>query len=396
MRPLETTAMLAGFERRGPGTDAERRAARQLDRELTAAGHEVRTESFWCRPNWALAHAWHVALALAGSLLSVSQPTVGAALLGAALLSVLADALTGVSPGRRLTPERASQNVVTRTSAQRGDQGTNADRTRLIITANYDVRRTALVYRDALRRPAAWLRRTAGPLALGWLAWLSITITWSLAIAIVRATEHHPPHALGVIQLPPTVALVLALALLLEAGAAAYGPAAIDDASGAAVAIALADALRAGSPRNLTVELVLQGAGTGDEIGMRRYLRTHRTELTNATTIVLGIAPCGGGHIQHWLSDGRLIPLRYSRTLRELCARLDAGAGYRGRGATPAFPARARGLPAIAIGCLDREGESVGETALNRTLELALVLVDAIDAMLAPEPASSTAPATPA
>jgi hypothetical protein len=394
MRPLETTAMLAGFERRGPGTDAERRAARQLARELTAAGHEVRTESFWCRPNWALAHAWHVALALAGSLLSVSQPTVGAALLGAALLSVLADGLTGVSPGRRLTPERASQNVVARGSAQRGD---HADQTRLIITANYDTGRTALVYRDALRRPVAWLRRIAGPLALGWLAWLSIIITWSLAVAMVRATEHHPPHALGAIQLPPTVALVLALALLLEASAAAHGPAAPNNnASGAAVAIALADALRAGPPRNLTIELVLQGAGTGHEIGMRRYLRTHRTALTSASTIVLGIAACAGDQIQHWLSDGRLIPLRYSRTLRELCSRLDAGAGYRGRGATPAFPARARGLPAIAIGCIDPEGESVDETALNRTLEFALVLVDGIDATLAPEPASSAAPATPA
>jgi hypothetical protein len=215
-------------------------------------------------------------------------------------------------------------------------------------------------------------------------------ITWSLAIAVIRAAERHPPHALGVIQLPPTVALVLALALLLEAGAATYVPAANDNASGTAVAIALANALRAGPPRHLTVELVLQGAGNGQEIGMRKYLRTHRTEPKN--TIVLGIAPCANGNVQHWMSDGRLIPLRYSRTLRELCARLDAGAGHRGRGATPAFPARARGLPAIAIGCPDGNAQSVEETALNRTLQFALVLVDAIDASLV---SAETAP-TPA
>jgi hypothetical protein len=388
MRPLETTAMLAAFERRGPGTDAERRAARRLAKELTAAGHKVRTEPFWCRPNWALAHAWHIALALGGSLLSVSQPTVGAVLLGAALLSVLADGLTGISPGRRLTPERASQSVVAST-----DHTSTEGRTRLIITANYDAGRTALVYRDSLRRTAAWLRRTAGPLALGWLAWLSIAITWSLAIAVIRATERHPPHALGAIQLPPTVALVLALALLLEAGAAAYGPTANDNASGTAVAIALANALRAGPPRHLKIELVLQGAGNGHEIGIRRYLRTHRTELKTSNTIVLGIAPChNGGEGQHWLSDGRLIPLRYSRTLRELCTGLDAGVGYRGRGATPAFSARARGLPAIAIGCPDPGSEPRDETAVSRTLELALVLIDAIDASLviaeaAPTPA---------
>jgi hypothetical protein len=391
MRPLETIAMLAAFERRGPGTDSERRAARRLAQELFRAGHRVTTESFWCRPKWALAHAWHVTLALAGSLLSVGQPTVGAAMLAAALLSVLADGLTGVSPGRRLTPERASQNVVAHTSAAEDDR-----HTRLIITANYDAGRTALVYRDALRRPAAWVRNTLGPLALGWLAWLCLAITWSLAIAVVRAAERHAPHALNAIQLPPTVALVLALAVLLAAAAATHGPAANDNASGTAVAIALASALNAGAPRNLSIELVLQGAGEGQEIGLRKYLRTHRP--SRASTIVLGIAPCGDGQVTHWLSDGRLIPLRYARVVSE---RLDTG-GYRGRGATPALPARIMGLPAIAIGCLDRHGlpprshqatdvaTAIDQAALDRTTEFALRLVDEISAAVAPADAPAT------
>src|SRR6185437_7490191 len=145
--------------------------------------------------------------------------------------------------------------------------------------------------------------------------------------AVIRATQQHAPHILNAIQLPPTIALVLALALLLEAAAAAYGPAANDNASGVAVAIALANALKAGPPRALSVELVLQGAGEGQEIGLRRYLRTHRPRRDS--TIVLGIAPCGAGQITHWLSDGRLIPLRYSRTLRELCTHLEGTDGHR-------------------------------------------------------------------
>ena len=112
MRPPETTAGLAAFKDRGPGTDAERRAARWLAGELVASRHRVRIETFWCRPNWALAHAWHVALALAGSLVSVSHPTIGVVLLAVALVSTLADATIGISPGRRLSPERASQNVL--------------------------------------------------------------------------------------------------------------------------------------------------------------------------------------------------------------------------------------------------------------------------------------------
>jgi hypothetical protein len=145
MRPLELTAALTAFERRGPGTDAERRAARWLARGLYNTGRRVRVESFWCRPNWALAHAWHVALGLAGSLLSVGHPTLGAVLLGAALIAILADALTGISPGRRLTPERASQNVIAKP-----DENANNTAT-LILTANYDAGRVALAYRDPLR-----------------------------------------------------------------------------------------------------------------------------------------------------------------------------------------------------------------------------------------------------
>ncbi|HKO28316.1 MAG TPA: M28 family peptidase, partial [Solirubrobacteraceae bacterium] len=247
----------------------------------------------------------------------------------------------------------------------------------------------------------------------GWLAWLSLTMIWALAVAVVRATQNHPPHSLGAIQLPPTVALVLALALLLEAAAATYGPAANDNATGTAVAIALANALKAGAPHNLSVELVLQGAGEGQEIGLRRYLRGRRRELGPANAVVLGIAPCGcghvgpgsGRHIRHWLSDGRLIPLRYSRTLRELCADLEGSAGHRGRGATPALPARAKGLPAIAIGCLDRHGlaprshqptdvaSAIDQADLDQAIEFALRLVDAIDGALEPEPANSATPA---
>jgi hypothetical protein len=144
MRTAETVAGLAGFERRGAGTNAERRAAGWLASELDATGRDARLEPFWCRPNWALAHTWHVALGLAGSLLSVSSPRVGGALLLVALLSVVADVMTGFSPGRRLSPERASQNVV---STADDDER----RVRLIVTANYDAGRVGLVYRRPLR-----------------------------------------------------------------------------------------------------------------------------------------------------------------------------------------------------------------------------------------------------
>ena len=392
MRPLETIRGLAAFERRGPGTDAERRAARWLAGELTAQRLRVRIETFWCRPNWAMAQAWHVALALVGSLVSPSNPTIGAILLAIALGSIVSDEITGFSLGRRLTPEHASQNVVAAAALARSD-ATGAE-TPLIITGNYDAGRTALVYRDTMRRTAARLRNLAGPAALGWLAWLAIATAWLLAIAIVRSSAHGSSTALGLIQLPPTVALVLGLALLLEAAGAPYGPAANDNASGIAVATALMNALAQNPPDNLALELVLSGAGNGGEIGIRRYLRSRRRELRRANAIVIGIAPSGSGHVHYWQSDGRLVPLGYARPLRALASELPDATPHRDRGATPAQPARARGLAAIAIGCQNNQGlaprshqskdteTTIDEATLDRTVNVTLKLIDEINASL--------------
>jgi hypothetical protein len=410
MRPAHRTAKLASFSGRGPGTDAERRSARWLRSDLDQAGREAHLEPFWCRPNWALAHTWHVALALAGSLVSVSQPRIGGALILIALLSMIVDAITGVSLGRRLSPERASQNVVSPASG--AVHGQAKPRVRLIVTANYDAGRTGLLYRPSLGRIATTLKRIPGGAFLpGWTGWLVILCAWLLITAILRLGGARGT-AIGIAQLLPTVALVLALALLLELASSGYGPAAGDNGSGSAVAVALVRALDAAPPRNLAVELVLQGAGEGGGIGFRRHLRARRKDLRADNVVVLGIAACAAGKPRWWISDGPLIPLRFLKRLRDLAATVARAEAYlhaaphRGRGATPALPARVAGLPAIAIGGLDGNGlvprshlasdtpEMLDPAAMDATLELALALVDAIDSEVA-RTAARSAP-TPA
>jgi hypothetical protein len=399
MRTSETVSGLAAFERRGAGTDAERRAATWLEGELDAGGREVTIEPFWCRPNWAFAHAWHVVLGLLGSLLAVGSPPLGGALILLSLLSVIADALVGSSLGRRLTPERASQNVIA--AAPQSDR---ERRLRLVVTANYGAVRTGVAYWRPLRAAAAWFRG----LTPGWLGWLVIALVWLEAIAIARVTGSKGT-AIGAAQLVPTVGLVLALALLLEIASSEFGPSAGDNASGVAVAIAVARALDAAPPRHAAVEVVLAGAGDGSGIGLRRYLRARRGAVTNSNTVVLGIAACAAGSPRWWVSDGPLLPLPYFAKLRELCATLaraepGLGAGpHRGRGSSPAFAARLERLPAIAIGCLDEHGlaprshrpsdtvEAIDEPSLDRAVELGLLLVDAIDAFLGVAPAPAAA-----
>jgi hypothetical protein len=406
MRTAETAARLTAFERRGAGTDAERRAAAWLCSELEGGRREAALEPFWCRPNWALAHAWHVGLGVAGSLVSVSSPTIGASLVLVAIVSVLADAVWGASPGRRLTPERVSQNVVSRV-------GEPESSVRVIVTANYDAGRLGLVYRATPRAAIARLRQaTGGRASPGWIGWLVIALAWAVVVALVRLDGARGTWV-AIAQLIPTAGLVLALALLLELAGADPGPAAGDNASGVAVALTLARALDAAPPRRLAVEVVLQGAGDGEMIGLRRHLKARRRELGPANLVVLGIAPCGAGELRWWISDGPLFPLRYATRLRMLSARVAGeeshlGAGpYRGRGVTPALPARARQLPAIAIGCLDARGlvprshrsgdtpDALDHAAMERTLELGLALVDAIDADLTRAAAAATVAPAP-
>ena len=357
MRAENTISALAGFDRRGAGTDAERRAALWLADELRDPRRDAELETFWCRPNWAVAAAWHMALGLAGSLVAVSSPVVGLALVALALLSVIADSVTGISLGRRLTPERASQNVVSRPAGP-------GPGVRLIMTANYDAGPNGAVYRDGPRGACAALRRWTIGAAPGWTGWLVVALGWVLVTAILRR--------------------------------------------GVAVALALVRALDVAPPPRLAVEVVLQGAGDGGMIGLRRHLRARRRELGRGDVVVLGIAACGAGRPRWWDSDGSLVPLRYSRWLRACAQRVAAAESHlgatavRGRGVTPALPARAAHRAAITIGCLDRRGlaprshqaadtpPAIEPGSIDATLELALALVDAIDAKLG---ARASAPA---
>lgn len=395
MRPAELTRQLADFTGRGAGTDAERRAGLWLAERLRANGREVIVEPFWCRPNTALTHAWHAVLGLAGSLVAVSSPRVGAALLLVAALSVIADAVLGTSLGRRLTPESASQNII-----GLPPKGTRKRRVSIILTANYDAGRTGYVDRDAFRRPTARIRTSIKALTPGWLGWMELSLLALVAVAIGRY-EGATGTLIGLAQLIPTVALVIAAASLAERAGAPFGPAAGDNATGVAAVLELARSLDAEPLAEAAVHVVLTGAGDGQNEGLRAYLRGRRRSMRSHNTVVVGVAPCAGGTPRYWRSDGPFIPVRYFKTLVRL-GREAAGETpdlhirpHKGRGSTPALPARMAGIPAIAIGTLDNEGLSpqshqrtdtpdhTEQRALKQTLELGLLLLDGVDGYLA-------------
>ena len=399
----EVAAELEGFVGRGAGTNAERMAGEWLAVELLrrlrgrSERRDVSIETFWCRPNWALAQASHAALGLAGSLVSVPSPRAGGAMLLAALVFVLADALTGISPGRWLGPARASQNVVAFPS--RDGAASDRDGLHLIITANYDAGRAGLAYRARLRELAARMRTLMRGLTLGWQGWLVVAMLWALVTALLRL-QGHQSAGIGLLQLPPTFGLLVAVALLLELALAGWSPGAGDNASGVGVALALARALAYSPPRHMDLEVVLTGAGDGEGTGLRRYLRARRRTHRPGNTVILGIGPCADGELRWWRTDGSLFPLRYGARLTALAEQVAreqrqlAARPHDGRGATPAFPARQARIPALTIGCLDDHGlvprsheaadtaAALDPAAHDRAVQFGLMLVDAIDSAL--------------
>ncbi|MEA2272869.1 MAG: hypothetical protein QOI98_1577, partial [Solirubrobacteraceae bacterium] len=80
MDVIQTVRALAAFEGRGPGTDAERRAALWVRDELRRRGRPAMTETAWVRPHWPATHAIHATLGAAASAVSVPLPAVGVGL----------------------------------------------------------------------------------------------------------------------------------------------------------------------------------------------------------------------------------------------------------------------------------------------------------------------------
>jgi hypothetical protein len=391
----ETLASLSSFANRGPGTDSERRAARWLQgRMRSSTGRRGRLEVHWVRPQRAAVLALHIVVVVAASLAAVSVPVVATIVLAVALASLLLDVSGRGMILRRFTPERATQNLVASPPDARKP-------VLLVIAAAYDVPAGGTLAGPFVRRAVAALRRVAGGRGPGATAWLVLVTLAILGCAIARARGVDASW-LGAVQLAPTVVLLPVFALLVDASLTARGPGANADASAVAVALALAEALGDAPPERLAVEVALLGASASTGLGARRYVRARRAADANRLAL-LELKPCGRGRPHYWESDGELVPLALHPRMRAVAAGVarahpELGAApIRGRATGAALAARERGWPAIALGALDRDGETPGagraddlpertdDISLRASYEFALAFVRALDADLARE-----------
>ena len=364
MRPLETIRRRSRRSSgRGPGTDAERRAARWLAGELDGRPPPGPDRDVLVPAELgARARVARRAGARRQPGLGRVDPTVGAVLLAVALASIdrrraRRDLARTPTDPRAREPERRGQGTPARRlrSARRAERRAASDHHRQLRRRPDRPR----LPRRGPRRPPPASNRATGGRGPGWLAWLAIAIACAAAIAIVRAhaaRTSRPPSASSSSRRRWRSSS--ALALLLEVAGADYGPAAGDNGSGVAVAIALTRALA----RRPAPQPDRRARAPG-----RRRRRRDRTPAIPAspqaraqdapTRSCSGSPPSGAGHVRP--GGSATAGWFRSATRRSLCERSRA----RAPDATPAPRPRRHAGPAGARSPACRRSRSAASTS---------------------------------
>ncbi len=381
---------LAGFPGRAPGTDAERRAARHAAGRLEALGRTVRVESVSTWPHWFGSLSLIAALGAGAGVVSVYSAEAGVGLALLALLLCLLDVGAGLPVSRRLFGRRASQNVISPATEERPGS--------LVLVAHLDAGRTGFVHRPGVRRLHARVGRPrrllGGPLQP--IAWV---LGATLACAVARLAGVDAVW-LTAVQFILAVALVAALALLMDIWLSPTVAGAGDNGSGVAVALRLAERL-GGALEHFGVTVLLTGAQeSGGPDGVRAFLRRHRKELASDRTVIVNLDEIGSGSPCFTTREGPLLAGRSHMQLTGICEEIAAGTDIRpldNRAASDGFGARSAGYPAITVTCRDEYGlaprhhrrsdlpEHVDPAALTAAEELCVELAERLDARVGPD-----------
>jgi hypothetical protein len=407
---MEVIRELCSFEERGPGTDAERRAANMLAGRLRATGRRADIEPFYCHPQYPVVHLIHALMGVAGSLIATIEPAAGFALVLLAAVSTYLDLNTRIYLVRSLLFRRISQNVVSP-----GDRPEAP--ARLILIAHYDAARTGYIFSKAsnrIRRLPERIRLGLGPFRLFfWLGLAPLLPILGARMAGVDATW------LSALQAVPTIVLLVAAFLLIDIALSEIVPGAYDNASGVAAVLSAADELTARPPENLDVWILLAGSEESLCEGSRAFVRRRRKEFDRATTAFVNVDSVSYGQVAYEISQGAVISLPHDRQLIELCEALAAAQPPGEPRARPirhplvddALPPRVRRMRSLTLRTTDSDGnlapwyhtnddvpERVDEAALTRATEFVIALARLIDRDAGRRPASPGAaePATAA
>jgi hypothetical protein len=384
---MELIRELCSIEGRGPGTDAERRAANLLAGRLRGMGRRAEIEPTFVHPQYALVYTLHAAIAIAGSIVATAEPAIGFALVLFAAASAYLDLNTRLYLVRSLFFRRASQNVVSPGSRPEAAA-------RLILVAHYDAARTGYVFsrgtKLAKRLPDRW-RVALAPFRI--FFWIGIVPLLPILGAQMAGAE---AQWLSAIQAIPTIALVVASFLMIDIALSEIVPGAYDNASGVAAVLSAAEELDANAPENLDVWVLLTGSEESLCEGMRSYVRAHRKQLDRDRTFVVNVDSVSYGQVSYEVSEGPVVSYPLDAQLIEFSEALGEDPRFDARPLRfplldDALPARLRrlraitirttadGLPAPWYHTLDDTPERVDSEALTRATEFVVGLARLMD-----------------
>lgn len=423
MNVREEIEALVDIEGRAPGSDAERRAAEHLVARLEQLGRGANTEAVDVWPNWPATYALHATLAIAGSVVSVSIPILGAALVLLATVLTFLDANGMALTTRRLLGKRASQNVISR---ERNDNGGI-----LVLVAHYDAGRGGLAFNRKLHERRAsiskTLKRPIGPLQP-----LFYALVFVLVFTLLRLVGLDN-MLLTVFQFLGTVVLILALPFLIDTALADAVPGANDNASGVATVLRLAERY-GGELEYFDVHVLFTGSEEAFALGMRSFIKRHKQDLNPERVVFLNVEEVGAGTVRFTTKEGLLAPLASHTQLVKFCKEIveareeserededddDDGqpdelkeeeddddedsaerVGVRGfvsRTVSDGYAARSAGFPAVTITCKGRldytashhqmsdTADRIDDEALERAYEFCCDLIEKLDQTVGPD-----------
>ena len=341
----EAEALVDEFGPRSPGSDAERRAARHLVARLEGLGRSAEVETFSVWPAWATGYAINAGIAVIGSVVSVSNGTLGTIIVLVATVLTFLD-LSGIAPTtRRLLGRRASQNVVS--------WGDREKPGALLLVAHYDSGPT----------------RTR-PLRPFFLAMLVL-----LACCVLRAAGMSGT-GLTVIQFIPTAALIVYVALLLDVVLSPAAPGENDNASGVAVVLRAAERLGQDELEYFGVHVLFTGSQKSMAQGMRAFLKAHRLELKEFDdTAVINVDAVGSGELRLATKEGPLLSTKSHPQLLDLVETET----FVNRDPSDGYAASSAGIAATTV---NADGARLEEEALAEAEELLVELAQGLDEAL--------------
>jgi len=332
---------------RGSTTEGERRGSEYCRQVLARLGFAPRIETY--RSARSIYHP-HLIAAAALLVAFVIYPLGGRMTAGiAAAISFVAFASELMELGlrnnllRRLVPKGDSQNVVA-TVAPAGKHEQD-----LIIMGHVDSHRTPIIFST--------------------IPWLYTYMIFS-AVAAVAFSAQVVLYILGTVTQWPwiwpvsiasAVCAALLIAMSFQADSTPFNRGANDNASGAALVLALAEALRQEPLAHTRVWLVCSGCEEVQHYGATDFFRRHRDELHNPAALVFDSVGCAG---PAWLiKEGIVVPFYSDRELVALAERVAAdhpelaacGTRIRGGNTEMADALRAR-VPAITWCGIDHHG----------------------------------------